>query len=275
VPNLPGQRLQINPRRPIQGFTTIEEAFSSGFGSYNALQVKLEKRFSSGLYFLNSFTWSKAIDNAPGHLENYNGDNSRINIRNRASERGISSYDQPFNNTTSILYELPFGRGRRFDMQNRALDMIAGGWGVNLINTLTSGLPVNITYSAGQEYQVSPLLSMRPNIVGDPITPEGQRTIRNYFNAAAFALPDVSQPFGNAGRNIVRGYPVYNLDFGLHKNFHLWSEASYVQFRAEAFNLLNQTNFSPPNGTFNSSSFGSITSTLPARQLQFALKLYF
>lgn len=275
VPNVLGQNLSIDARRPITGFTTIEQAFSAGFGSYHALQAKLEKRFASGLYFLNSFTWSKAIDNAPGHLENYNGDNSRVNIRNRQADRGLSSYDQPFNNTTSILYELPFGKGRRFDMQNRALDLLAGGWGVNLINTLTSGLPVNITYSSSQQYQVSPLVSMRPNLIGDPITPEGQRTTRNYFNAAAFSLPDYTQPFGTAGRNIVRGYPVYNLDFGLHKNFHLWSEASYVQFRAEAFNLLNQTNFSPPNGTFNSSSFGSITSTLPARQLQFALKLYF
>jgi hypothetical protein len=275
VPNVLGQSLSIDARRPIPGFTTIEQAFSAGFGSYHALQTKLEKRFASGLYFLNSFTWSKAIDNAPGHLENYNGDNSRVNIRNRQNDRGLSSYDQPLNNTTSILYELPFGKGRRFDMQNRALDMIAGGWGVNLINTLTSGLPVNITYSASQQYQVSPLVSLRPNLIGDPITPEGQRTTRNYFNAAAFSLPSYTQPFGSAGRNIVRGYPVYNLDFGLHKNFRLWSEASYVQFRAEAFNLLNQTNFSPPNGTFNSSSFGSITSTLPARQLQFALKLYF
>jgi hypothetical protein len=275
VPNLLNQNLSIDARRPIAGFTTIEQSFSSGFGSYNALQVKLEKRYNTGLYFLNSFTWSKAIDNASGHLEANNGDNSRINIRNRASERGLSGYDQPFNNTTSILYDLPFGKGRRFDMQNRALDMIAGGWGVNLINTLTSGLPLNITYSASQQFQVSPLVTMRPNLLGDPVTPEGQRTKEHYLNAASFAVPSYTQPFGNAGRNIARGYPVYNLDFGLHKNFALWSESSYVQFRAEAFNMLNQTNFSSPNTTFNTGAFGSITSTLPARQLQFALKLYF
>ena len=122
---------------------------------------------------------------------------------------------------------------------------------------------------------MSPLVTKRPNLLGDPVTPEGQRTTQNYLNAASFALPGYTQPFGNAGRNIARGYPVYNLDFGLHKNFALWSESSYVQFRAEAFNLLNQTNFSPANTTFNTTSFGSITSTLPARQLQFALKLYF
>jgi hypothetical protein len=276
VPNLLGQNLSINARRPIRNFTTIEQAYSGGFGSYNALQVKLEKRYNAGFYFLNSFTWSKAIDNAPGHLENYNGDNSRINIRNHTSERGLSSYDQPFNDTLSILYDLPFGKGRHFNIQNRALDLIAGGWGVNVINTATSGLPLNITYSASQQYQVSPLVTTRPNLISSQVTtPEGQRTTRNYLNAAAFALPDYTQPFGSAGRNIARGYPFYELDLGLHKNFALWSESSYVQFRAEAFNLLNQTNFSPPNTTFNTSSFGSITSTFPARQIQFALKLYF
>jgi hypothetical protein len=276
VPNLLGQNLSINARRPIRNFTTIEQAYSGGFGSYNALQVKLEKRYNAGFYFLNSFTWSKAIDNAPGHLENYNGDNSRINIRNHTSERGLSSYDQPFNDTLSILYDLPFGKGRHFNIQNRALDLVAGGWGINLINTATSGLPLNITYSASQQYQVSPLVTTRPDLVGSQLTtPEGQRTTKNYLNAAAFALPSYTQPFGSAGRNIARGYPFYELDLGLHKNFALWSESSYVQFRAEAFNLLNQTNFSPPNTTFNTSSFGSITSTFPARQIQFALKLYF
>jgi hypothetical protein len=225
---------------------------------------------------LNSFTWSKAIDNAPGHLENYDGDNSRINIRNRASERGISSYDQPFNDTLSLLYDLPFGKGRRYDISNKALDLLAGGWGVNLINTMTSGLPLNITYSASSQYQVSPLVSTRPNLVRSQVTtPEGQRTTSNYLNAAAFALPSYTQPFGSAGRNIARGYPFYQLDFGLHKNFNLWSESSYLQFRAEAFNLLNQTNFSPASTTYNSTTFGSIRSTFPARQIQLALKLYF
>lgn len=274
-PNVLGRNLSINARRPIPNFTTIEEAYDGGFGSYNALQVKLEKRYSSGLYFLNSFTWSKAIDNAPGHLENYNGDNSRINIRNSASEKAISSYDQPFNNTTSILYELPVGKGRRFDIRNTFLDVLAGGWGTDVTNTLTSGLPVNITYSASQQYQVSPLVSMRPNITGDPVTPEGQRTIKTYLNLNSFSVPSYTQPFGTAGRNIARSYPLYQLDFGLHKNFNLGSEARYLQFRAEAFNLLNQTNFQPPNTTFGNTSFGSITSTFPARQIQFALKLYF
>ena len=276
VPNVLNQNLSVNARRPVPNFTTIEMAYDGGMGSYNGLQVKVSKRYSAGVYLLNSFTWSKAIDNAPGHLENYNGDNSRINIRNSKSERGLSSYDQPFNNTTSLLWDLPVGRGRRFSTDNAALDFIAGGWSIDLTNTMTSGLPLNITYSASSQYQVSPLVTPRPNYIGGPlITPEAQRTTKNYLNAAALMLPSYTQPFGNLGRNAARSSPFYEADLGIHKNFNLWSETRYLQFRAEAFNLLNKTNFAPPNTTFNTTSFGSITSTFPARQVQFALKLVF
>ncbi len=275
-PNLQGQNLSVNARRPYQNFAGIEEAFDGGFGTYDALQVKLEKRYSQGLYFINSFTWSKAIDNAPGHLENYDGDNSRINILNPKSERGVSSYDQPFNDTLSILYDLPIGKGRRLNIDNRALDLVAGGWGIDLVNTATSGLPLNITYSLpSSQYQVSTLLTPRPNLVGS-IYPAGpQQTITNYFNKAAFATPSYTQPFGNLGRNSARSSPFNELDFGLHKNFALFSETNYVQFRAEAFNLLNKTNFGPAGTVFGSSSFGVVSQAFPARQLQLALKLYF
>ncbi len=277
LPNRPGQSLSVNARRPIAGFTTIEEAFSNGFGSYNALQLKVEKRYTSGFYFLNSFTWSKAIDNAPGHLENYDGDNSRVNLYDIPGNRAISSYDQPFNDTLSLLYDIPYGKGRRFDAKNEALNLIAGGWSIDLINTATSGLPLNITYNPPTQGQVSTLVSYRPNLTGQPIlTPNGSRT--NYLNPAAFSAPNFTQPFGNAGRNIARGYGFYELDFGLHKNFNLWSESRYLQFRAEAFNLLNKTNFTPSGGfgtSINSGGFGQFTASYPPRQIQLALKLYF
>ncbi|HZS57357.1 MAG TPA: hypothetical protein VFA65_23360, partial [Bryobacteraceae bacterium] len=93
---------------------------------------------------------------------------------------------------------------------------------------------------------------------------------------AAFSAPLYYQPFGNAGRNLARTPSFYELDFGLHKNFNLGSESRYLQFRAEAFNLLNKTNFAPPSTlSSNSSGFGVFSSTFPARQLQLALKLYF
>jgi len=274
-PNLPGQNLSLAARRPFTNFNTIEESFNGGFGSYNALQIKLENKGSHGLYFINSFTWSKAIDNAPGHLENFDGDNSRINILNPASEKGISSYDQPFNDTLSVIYDLPFGRGRRFNIDHKAFDLAVGGWSVDFINTVTSGLPLNVTYSTTTQAQVSPLLTPRGNLSGQPLyLSTGNPT--QYLNAAAFNVPDFSQPFGNAPRNIVRTPTFNQLDLGLHKNFGLGAESRFLQFRAEAFNVFNHTNFAPPsNLTFNTSGFGVFTSTFPARQLQLALKLVF
>ncbi len=279
VPNNAGQNLSVNARRPIPNFTTIEEAYNGGFGSYNALQAKLEKRYSGGLYFINSFTWSKAIDNAPGHLENYDGDNSRINMYNPKSERGISSYDQPFNNTTSVVYDLPFGRGRHFNMQNRAVDAVAGGWSLDIINTATSGLPINITYSPTTQGSVSPLITPRPNLTGASLYLSGADPT-HYLNVGAFSVPSFTQPFGNAGRNIARGPSFEELDLGVHKGFALWSESSRLEFRAEAFDLLNTTNFNVNSGlntTFapGSTSYGVFTQAYPPRQIQMALKLVF
>ncbi len=272
-----GQNLSVNARRPYSGFTTIEVAYDGGFSSYNALQAKLEKRYSTGLYFINSFTWSKAIDNAPGHLENYDGDNSRVNIHNVQANRGDSSYNQPFNDTLSVLYDIPFGKGRRFSTKNAALDLIAGGWGVDLINTESSGLPLNITYNASTQAQVSTLTTYQPNLVSGTSLYKNTGNPVYYLSAAAFTTPSYTQPFGNAGRNIAKLPFFSEMDFGVHKNFNLWSESKYIQFRAEAFNLANKTNFSPGGLSLatNSSSYGIFTSTFPARQLQLALKLYF
>jgi hypothetical protein len=277
VPNQLGQNLSVNARRPYQAFTTIEEAYAGGFGSYNALQVKLEKRFTNGFYFLNSFTWSKAIDNAAGHLENYAGDSSRIDIDQSAANKGLSSYDVPFNNTTSIVYDLPFGHGRRFDLTNKAVNFLAGGWSANAINTLTSGEVMNITYSPTTQGTTSSLLNYRPNLTGASIYSSGGNPVQ-FLNPAAFSTPSYTSPEGNAGRNIARGPYFFELDLGVHKNFNLFSESRYLQFRAEVFNLTNKTNFAVASGittAISSGGFGAFTSTLPARQFQFALKLVF
>jgi hypothetical protein len=274
LPNQLGQNLTLQQRRPIQTFSGIEIAYDGGFGSYEGLQAKIEKRYSSGLYLINSFTWSKAIDNAPGHLEDYDGDNGRINYYNTQLERGLSSYNQPLNDTLSVIYDLPFGHGRHFDMPNKAVDTAFGGWSLNMINTMTSGLPLNIGYSATSQEQISSLVSERPNLTGAPIYLKNGNPV-DYLNAAAFSVPNYTQPFGDAPRNVAKMPGFYETDFGMHKNFKL-TESQYVQFRAEAFNLLNKTNFAPPGGlTSNSTGFGVITSTWVARQIQLALKLVF
>lgn len=280
TPNTVDTNLSLQARRPIQNFGLIQIAYGAGFLSYHGLQAKLEKRFSKGVYLLNSFTWSKSIDNASGHLESNNGDNSRANYRNLANDKGVTGYNQPFNNTTTLLYELPFGRGKQFGSGwNKATDLVLGGWRLSGINTMNSGSAVNLTYSPSSDFSVSGSPNYRPNLIGDPVLAESQRisapSYMQFLNPATVTLPtDRSQPFGSAGRNVVKSFGLYQMDLGLHKDFIL-NERFKLSFRTEAFNALNRTNFSPPSSNRSSGSFGQINSTYPARQLQFGLKLLF
>jgi hypothetical protein len=276
-PNGPTENLSLQARRPLAAYQFIQSAFPGGTGTYHGLQAKLERRFTAGVYALNSFTYSKAIDNASGHLEANNGDNSRVNYRNIRAEKGPSSYDQTFNNTTSLVWDLPFGKGRRFGGgMNAVVDGFLGGWRLTGINTMTSGLPINLSYTPTTQFSVSGAPTYRPNLVGDPLAPEAERTVFNYLNRNTVVVPtDPSQPFGSAGRNVARSHAFYQADFGLHKDFRLVREETRLEFRAEFFNLFNTTNFMPANSNRSSGAFGTISSTFPARQIQFGLKLYF
>ncbi|MGH9847048.1 MAG: TonB-dependent receptor, partial [Blastocatellia bacterium] len=294
-PNNPGENASLQARRPISTFSAISTGFPVGLSNYHGLQVKFERRMNRGLYVLNSFTWSKAIDNVSQALEDPNGNSANPqNFRNLRAERGLSAYDQPFNNTTSVVWEAPIGKGRKWGSNlPTALDYFVGGWGVSAINQLTSGQVINLRYtSIPAAYQVTAALapwqggvSFRPNIYGDIYAPKDQRTIDNYFNrATVFAANDPAQPggadpsrpFGSAGRNIGRSHAFYQLDLGLHKSVPLpINETTRVEFRAEFFNLLNKTNFRAANPDRSSAAFGRISSTFPARQIQFALKVVF
>ncbi|MGH9844232.1 MAG: hypothetical protein ACREEM_36370 [Blastocatellia bacterium] len=275
----------IQARRPLADFGFVQAAFNGGFADYHALQIKVERRFSDGLYLLNSFTWSKAIDNAAGHLESQSGDNSRLNIRNIGGDKGLSNYNQPLNNTTSVVYDLPFGKGRRFASASTALDYIAGGWRATLINTMNSGLPVNLTYGVVAGFSVGGTATLRPNLTGQNLRSAGVDP-NDYLNINGVSIPSGDVLFGNAGRNLVRGPNFFQADLGLHKSFPVWRERTKLEFRMEAFNLFNRTNFGAPDGNASNirivngqpaagGSYGTIRSTFPARQIQFALKLYF
>ena len=273
-PNAAGENTALQARRPIQGFQEIQAAFAGGKGDYHALQVKVERRYTRGLYLLNSFTYSRARDNASGHLEVQNGDNSRANYRNLAGDFGRSGYDQPLNNTTSVVWELPFGKGRRFaNSMNAVMEGVLGGWRLVGINTSTSGVPINLSYSPTAAFSVGGTVTYRPNLTGDPVTPDGG--VSNYLNGTTVVIPtDQTQPFGNAPRNAARGTPFNQTDLGLHKSFGL-GDQKRLEARIEAFNLFNHTNFQTANGNRSSSAFGTITSAFPARQMQLGLKFYF
>jgi len=277
--------LNVAARRPIQTFTTIEESLSQGFLSYNGLQTKLEHRTGHGLYLLNSFTYSRALDNASGHLDTPDGDNSRINLANPLGERGPSAYNQPLNEILTIVYDLPYGKGRMFGSgAPLVMQELLGGWQITAINSASSGMPVNIYYSPNSLQTASPLLVQRPNQISkNVVIPKNQRAktsgnqVSIALNAAAFAPPDNNHPYGNVGRNSVRFDPFYQLDMGLHKQFALRPEGTSFDFRVEAFNILNQTNYEYPQSNITPGSFGDVTAstTFPARILQFAGKIIF
>jgi hypothetical protein len=277
------QRPSLDARRPIRGFRSISAVLPAAFSNYHALQVKFERRFNRGLYILNSFTWSKAIDNVSQVLEEPAGNTGTPqNLYDIAADRGPSAYDQPFNNTTSFVWELPFGKGRTFlsDMPY-ALDAALGGWTLTGINTARSGQTINFRYAPSPVTANLPSflggVALRPNLVGNPILPKSERTIDRYFNTAAVVIPTLDQPFGNAGRNIARSDSFHQFDLGLQKNFAMpfINETSRLEFRAEFFNLFNKTNFGTANPDRSAAAFGTVRSTFPARQIQFALKLSF
>ncbi len=275
-PNNPGESLSLQARRPIQAYGYIQSAFNGGFLNYHALQTKIERRFAGGVYFLNSFTWSKAIDNASGHLEAQNGDNSRVNYRDLRNERGPSGYDQRLNNTTTLIYDVPLGKSRKWGSSwNRGADAVLGGWRATAINFAATGTPVNLTYGPAAAFQVSGAPNYRPNVSGDPLIPAGQRKAELWLNPATVSIPtDVTRPFGNAGRNSVPGPGLHQMNLGLHKTFAI-VEGHSLEFRMEGFNLFNKTNFETPNGSRSSNAFGTITAARPAREIQFALRYAF
>jgi len=274
----------LQARRPFQGFGNITATVPTGFSNYNGLQVKFEHRGRSFL-LLSSFTYSKSIDNVGQVLEGSNGGSPNPqDIRNPGNDRGASSFDQRFNSTTSFTYDLPFGKGRRFgkDMP-RIVDAIAGGWNASSIITLTSGQPLNLRYpdidgrlSDGQADFLGNV-ALRPNML-DPtlgvLAPDATRDYTNYFNRANLATPNANSPFGNLGRNVVYGYPLYQVDFTVQKTFAI-TERFRLMARGEFFNFFNKTNFSAPNSDLSSANFGRVSSTFDPRIVQVALKLSF
>lgn len=317
---------QINPSagftRPYGKWPSdITEALNEFFSNYNALQVRYEQRFVGGLTLLNSFTWEHSLDNASASLEgNTPSPQDGNNIR---ADYAQSDYNLPVANVTSLVYELPFGHGRRFlSGVNGATDALLGGWQISAINTAQAGTPFNLTYSPNAAQAVSPQISAtyrganeyRPNYVPGAKVTQGTSNRAantgyvNYINNAAFVLPPVKDsagnvlsPFGSASRNPGRSPGFNETDLDLNKKFNTPLENLKVEFRAEAYNVFNHTNFYLPGnisgsqgtvaaGTVlstgatpspsqivggNPTGGGQITSTLQSRILQFALKIMF
>jgi len=284
APNQPGQSLGVAARVPIPTFGPITWLDPAGDNHYNGLSARVEHHFSRGLYVLNSFTWGKGMGDSEQALEYFAGyyQANPQNIHDLAAEKGPSSFDVKLNNVTSVVYQLPFGKGRQFGANmNPVVDAFVGGWELTSINTAHTGQPIDVTYGAtganivsslSNDYRGQPYL--RPNVTGSAVSQSRSAMLNTYFAGYTFTTPPASAPYGDVGRNSFRAPNFDQWDFSVDKNFRI-QEKARLQFRAEFFDLPNHTNFGIPNPQITSAAFGTIRTTFPSRQVQFALKLLF
>jgi hypothetical protein len=248
-----GQLMRMFP----QYQNVINSGDASASSTYHSLQVKVEKRYSHGLYLLTSYTYSKLLtDSALG-----SGGVGGVGVTlqdswNRRAEKGPSSTDLRHRLVVAGSYDLPFGRTKRW-LQEGIGSWVAGGWQVNTIFTVQSGMPLTVYSSPNLTQSLGG--GSRPNRVCDGNVADSERSIGRWFDTSCFVAPP-QFAFGNSGTGIVRGPGLANVDLSLFKNIPI-TERFTLQFRGEFFNVLNHTNFGNPGTTMGVGSFGVISAT--------------
>jgi hypothetical protein len=268
--------------RPLAGFGLTDYKRMDGNSEFDGLSVTLKRQFSSGWLLGANYLWSHSIDDAGvgGGEADY-----PQNIACLECERASSDQDVRHSFTSSAIYQLPFGPGRRYLAGNGFAGKVFGGWELSGIGMARTGVPVNVTISRGASSLPDGNSSspQRPNLVpGISLIPPGGQTTGEWINPAAFSIP-ANGTWGNAGRNLVRAPGIWQIDTALTKRAKI-TERINLEFRAEAFNLLNHSQFGLPNGNFSAlGSFGTITQPLNTgatgtgtpRQFQLMLRLAF
>jgi hypothetical protein len=252
-----------------------------GNSIYHAGLLRIEKRFDHGLTFLASYTKGKLISDSVaspigfGSVEQVSTVGYQQGLYNRAAERSLDPTDVSQRLVLSGVYELPIGKGKRLDIQNRVLNAVAGGWQINSIALFQTGVPIVITGASN-------FLATRPNSTGQSAKLDNP-SASLWFNTSAFVNPP-NYTYGNVGRLLpdVRNPGVINVDLSIIKNMSI-GERAKLQFRAESFNVVNHVNLGFVNGSFSagtnganiSSTFGTITSARDPRSIQLGMKLTF
>jgi hypothetical protein len=264
------QYIPVSPTRPNQYLSAGFFWYTEGNSSYNSLQLDVTRRLSRGLEFRGNYTWSKNLD-MNSALTGAQANNQAQMVMDRNDVRrdwGPSALNAAHQVSLSARYELPLGRGR-----------LTGGWQLNGITTLLSGFPITPQVGSNRSGDGDTRNPDRPSLNPGFTGPVIEGTPNQWFNPSAFVLPPAGT-FGNAGRGILTGPGLANLDLSLFKNIPVTEQVN-LQIRAEFFNALNRANFGTPNAIvfsngLPSSTAGLITSTATtSRQIQFGMKLTF
>jgi hypothetical protein len=261
---LPGQTDPV-ARRPFgASLGEIREISNSAHSTYHGFQSKIEKRFSNGLYFLGSYTWSKSLDNQSNGTDNALASGQYPqDPNNRNLDRGLSSFDRTHRFAGSAVWEIPFPRGNRGSSPiDAAVRQMMQRWQLSGVFVAATGspfsalMPCAVINAEGND--------CRPNRLANGEAPPEQRSINRWFDTAAFVIPS-PRAYGSSGRNILRGPGIMNIDLALSKSFS-WgnAEARRLQIRAEFFNVLNHANLNlPVNSIFPSCDRRSIPIDTP------------
>ena len=248
---------------------------SVGSGNYHAFQFSLERRYSNGLSYGVSYTWSKSIDVGGDGWYGVEGGVPQDAYHPARYDRSVSGLNLPQNLTVNMIYQIPVGKGKRFSTGNGAFDYILGNWQINNLFNTTSGQPFTPMSSSDQANVGLYLNYEHLNVVPGVSSGLPHRSANKWFNTAAFAEPTYGT-YGDAGRNSLSGPAYWNLSSSVFRLFPL-GEGRQIEFRAEAYNLLNHVDLGNPNNTIESgTSFGTISGTAStARQLEIAGKFIF
>ncbi len=261
---------QIN--RPFPQFSDVRVlADDIGSSKYYGFNLHVEKRASNGLSINGNYTFSRFEDNIPGRNEL--GDpggaltyyNTYLNMNDRAQDWGLSGNDIKNRLVATVIYELPYGKGKAHVPTNALLDKVAGGWSFAYTGELHSGSPYGVLEAVNLTNSFSD--GNRPNVAGNPNLGGGRSTaqeISEWFNTSAFAAAP-AYTFGNAGRTAGYGPGAIAMNLSMLKDFR-FGERHDVQFRLEALNFINHANFALPNVQQGSAAFGTITSLIPGNQ---------
>jgi hypothetical protein len=234
-----------------------------GKSSFNSLQLTAEKRFGHGLAFQGAYAFQRWIDSQVG--------NYRDPAENRNLDRGLDPNGVPQRLAVAWIYDFPFGKGRNW-FSKGPLEPVIGGWQTNIAATFQSGFPLTPVTSYNSAVNTG---QSRPNVVGNPDLSGSQRTLLQYYNVSAFALPALYTT-GNAGTGMIYGPGRQSVNLNLAKHFYNFGkETRNLEFRFEFYNIFNTPNFAAPNMTVDSATAGRITSATNSRTMQLALKFYF